>query len=429
MTSIAFIWCRINKTKNVMKILLTSSSFKGGGIASYAVEFIDSYSESYEICVLIGDDSLYPLDKYNVKVYHYDMADTSEKNASEVLVLINQKIKPDVIINSCSRLMALLTPFLDNNIKVINVSHSLRYNEADYAGFNSEYADKVIALSNYNKKYLERTFDCKGKVEVVYNFVRELPNQPQLLQNKLKTKTPVIVFTGGGTAAKSPEIIYEIVSELLKTDLDFKFYWMGTTTPPFKKIQPFKEIKDILPYDPRLVITGRVPREEAMRISNEANIFLTPSRREGCPMALLEAMRVGTIPITSDYNNGCKEIIKDGYNGFVIPHKNVNGFIKRIKDVIINPEKYLSIYNNAYKTFQYELSFAVWKKEMDALISDTNYQHKKRYDVFKYNMFLSYRNKQNRMSKHNMRHLLMYEYLPSAIDFWKYYVKFKLQIK
>ena len=325
--------------------------------------------------------------------------------------------------------MALLTPFLNNNIKVINVSHSLRYNEADYAGFNSEYADKVIALSNYNKKYLERTFDCKGKVEVVYNFVRELPNQPQLLQNKLKTKTPVIVFTGGGTAAKSPEIIYKVVIELLKTDLDFKFYWLGTTTPPFKKIQPFKEIKDILPEDSRLVITGRIPRGEAMRILNEANIFLTPSRREGCPMALLEAMRVGTISITSDYNNGCKEIIKDGYNGFVIPHKNVNGFIKRIKDIIINPEKYMSIYNNAYKTFQYELSFAVWKKEMDALISDTNYQHKKRYDVFKYNLFLSYRNKQNRMSKHNMRHLLMYEYLPSAIDFWKYYVKFKLQIK
>lgn len=293
-----------------MELLLTSSSFKGGGIASYAVELINSYAESYEVSVLIGDDSMYPLDnKYNVKVYHYDMADTSEKNAREVLVLINQKIKPDVIINSCSRLMALLNPFLNNNIKVINVSHSLRYDEADYAGFNSEYADKVIALSNYNKEYLEQTFDCKGKVEVVYNFVRELPNQSQLLQNKLKAKTPVIVFTGGGTAAKSPEIIYGIVIELLKTDLDFKFYWMGTTTPPFKKIQPFKEIKDILPNDSRLVFTGRVPREEAMRISNEANIFLTPSRREGCPMALLEAMRVGTISITSDYNNGCKEII------------------------------------------------------------------------------------------------------------------------
>ena len=182
------------------------------------------------------------------------------------------------------------------------MSHSLRYDEADYAGFNSEYADKVVALSGYNKEYLERTFDCRGKVEVVYNFVRELPNQSQLLQNKLKEKTPVIVFTGGGTAAKSPEIIFGIVSKLLKTELNFKFYWMGTTTPPFKKIQPFKDIRDILPNEPRLIITGRIPRDKAIQISNEANIFLTPSRREGCPMALLEAMRVGTIAITSDFD-------------------------------------------------------------------------------------------------------------------------------
>ena len=275
-----------------MKLLLTSSSFKGGGIASYAVELINSYAEHFEMSVLIGDDSLYPLDKYGVRVYHYDMADTSEKNAREVLTLVNNEIKPDVVINSCSRLMALLTPFLNNEIKVMNVSHSLRYDEADYAGFNSEYADKVVALSGYNKEYLEQTFDCRGKVEVVYNFVRELPNQPQLLQNKLKAKTPVIVFTGGGTAAKSPEIVFGIVSKLLKTELDFKFYWMGTTTPPFKKIQPFKDIRAILPNDPRLIITGRIPRDEAIQISNEANIFLTPSRREGCPMALLEAMRV-----------------------------------------------------------------------------------------------------------------------------------------
>ena len=410
-----------------MRLLLTSSSFKGGGIASYAIEFIKSYAENFDMSVLIGDDSLYPLEEYNVNVYHYDMADTSICNARNVLKLINEEIKPDVIINSCSRLMALLIPFLNNNIKVINVSHSLRYNEADYAGFNSEYADKVIALSNYNKEYLERTFDCKGKVEVVYNFVRDLPNQPQLLQKKLNAKTPVIVFTGGGTAAKSPEIIYGIVIELLKTDLNFKFYWMGTTTPPFKKIQPFKEIKDILPNDSRLVVTGRIPREEAMRISNEANIFLTPSRREGCPMALLEAMRVGTISITSDYNNGCKEIIKDGYNGYVIPHKNINDFVKRIKDIIINPKQYMTIYNNSHETFLSELSFAVWKKEMDALINDINCQHKKRIEIFDLDLYLSDRSILNNRCKKNMRHLLRNEYLPSAIHFWKYFINFKLQ--
>ena len=409
-----------------MKLLLTSSSFKGGGIASYAVELINSYAEHFEMSVLIGDDSLYPLDKYGVRVYHYDMADTSEKNAREVLTLVNNVIKPNVVINSCSRLMALLTPFLNNEIKVINVSHSLRYDEADYAGFNSEYADKVVALSGYNKEYLERTFDCRGKVEVVYNFVRELPNQHQLLQNKLKAKTPVIVFTGGGTAAKSPEIIFGIVSKLLKTELNFKFYWMGTTTPPFKKIQPFKDIRDILPNDPRLIITGRIPRDKAIQISNEANIFLTPSRREGCPMALLEAMRVGTIAITSDFDNGCKEIIKDGYNGYVIPHKDLNGFVERIKDIILNHDQYAALYNKSCETFKSELSFDVWKTKMDTIIKHGGIVHKERMNAFNSELYMTSKGKLDARSRYNVRKLLICEYLPSAIHFWKYFLKYKL---
>lgn len=408
-----------------MKLLLTSSSFRGGGIASYAQELIKSYSNYFDISVAIGDDSMHPLSSYDVKVYHYDMADTSEENARNVLTLINQQIKPDIIINSCARLMALLTPFLNNDIKVINVSHSLRYNEADYAGFNSEYADSVIALSAYNKQYLEQNFNCKGKVEVVYNFVGELPNQFQLLHNKLNAKIPVIVFTGGGTAAKSPEIIYDIVIRLLKTDLDFKFYWLGTTTPPFKKIQPFKEIKDILPKDSRLIVTGRVPREDAMRISNEANVFLTPSRREGCPMALLEAMRVGTIAITSDYNNGCKEIIRDGYNGFVIPHKDLDTFVERIIDIIKHPDNYSSIYTSSFATFKEKLSFEVWKRKMDEIVSNRFPLHKDRIKSFDMSLYRSYKKKQDNMSRNNECHILVHEYLPSALPFLKFFIKYK----
>ena len=257
--------------------------------------------------------------------------------------------------------------------------------------------------------------------------MRELKEQPSILQKKLQAKTPVIVFSGGGTASKAPEIIYYIVKELLKTNLDFKFYWMGTTTPPFKKIQPFREIKDILPSDPRLIITGRVPREEAMQISNEANIFLTPSKREGCPMALIEAMRVGTIPITSDYNNGCKEIIQDNYNGFVIPHKEKDLFVKRIVDIIEHPSKYEIIYQNSFTTFKEQLSFDVWKAKMDSIISNCDSQHQKRMIGFDSDAFRTYRKIQEYRSKKNLRHILFHEYLPSALYFIRYYLHYKLK--
>ena len=87
----------------------------------------------------------------------------------------------------------------------------------------------------------------------------------------------------------------------------------------------------------------------------------------------------------------------------------------------------MTIYDNSYETFQTEFSFAVWKKEMDALINNINCQHKKRNGAFEPNMFLTYRNKQNRMGKYNMRHLLIYEYLPSALPFYKYYFNFIIQ--
>ena len=48
-----------------MKLLLTSSSFLGGGIASYALELIASYADSYDKRLMIGYDSLYTLDCYN----------------------------------------------------------------------------------------------------------------------------------------------------------------------------------------------------------------------------------------------------------------------------------------------------------------------------------------------------------------------------
>ena len=48
-------------------------------------------------------------------------------------------------------------------------------------------------------------------------------------------------------------------------------------------------------------------------------IFMLPSRyREGVPMSIMEAEAVGRAVITSD-NIGCKETVKDGYNGFLVP--------------------------------------------------------------------------------------------------------------
>lgn len=170
-----------------MNILFVSSSFHGGGISAYALEVINCFKAVHNISVIIGDDSRSPLT--GVKVYHYETKNTSFDNACKILNLIVNDIKPDVIINSFGVVIPLIIPYLPDSIKVISVSHSLRYNEADVAGINAKYADHVIALSNYNAKYLKKTFHIDDhKISVLYNCVEdELKADTSSIEQKRKT--------------------------------------------------------------------------------------------------------------------------------------------------------------------------------------------------------------------------------------------------
>ncbi len=54
---------------------------------------------------------------------------------------------------------------------------------------------------------------------------------------------------------------------------------------------------------------------------SRADVVVLPSYREGIPRSLLEAMSMGRPIITTD-SVGCREVIEDGKNGFMVPVKN-----------------------------------------------------------------------------------------------------------
>ena len=408
-----------------MNILFVSSSFKGGGISAYALEVINCFKAKHNISVIIGDDSRSPL--IGVKVYHHETKNTSYENACKILKLIADEIKPDIIINSFGIVIPLIIPYLPNNIKVITVSHSLRYNEADVAGINSRYADHVIALSYFNAQYLKKTFHIENsKISVIYNCVEDVLNTSVKSIEKKKKKKPLnIVFAGGTTAAKSPEIVFRLMKELGKTDAEFVFYFMGAKTPTLSKLQPFKYISDLCFFDSRFLFTGRVPRDEALKIFQEANIFLIPSRREGCPMALLEAMRYGTIVITSDFHNACREMIVNKENGLIVPHKEIVLFKNIILDIIKNHEKYYYLYNESYNSYLKNYSVPIWQKQMNALINNTILTHKRRKSEISRFLFFFDVMKMKLRFKYNKMHIFFNEEIKSALYFIKEYYRKK----
>jgi glycosyltransferase involved in cell wall biosynthesis len=76
--------------------------------------------------------------------------------------------------------------------------------------------------------------------------------------------------------------------------------------------------------------TGYVFDENQMaKYLSASDIFLYPTKADNLPNALIESISCGTPAVTYDVG-GCKEIIIDGTNGFVIPPFDVEGFVEKL---------------------------------------------------------------------------------------------------
>ncbi len=369
-----------------MNILFMSSSFNGGGITSFGHEVANAYSKDNDFSIIIGSDAKVPIQNEKVKKYYYDCSDLNISNLKTIVELINNTIQPDVIIGSNARILPVIAQFLNDDIKIITVSHSLKYIESDVAAVAHPYVDHIIAGSKYNEQHMARKFGVKdkGKIKVIYNFVEDHPQYAKILESKKEAQEISIVFPGACSSSKSPEIVLQIVRKLVKTDANFKFYWMGRTMIHLSRYFPFlhvSDIKDLAPNDPRVVFPGRLStRQEAENLISSANILLSPSRREGCPMSFLEAVRTGAIAIVADFGNFNREIVEKGHFGYVLHYNDIDGFTDRITDICKNPHNYIELYDNAYNTYLNELNFNTWKRQMDNLIYTEGCNHVQRND-------------------------------------------------
>ncbi len=68
-----------------------------------------------------------------------------------------------------------------------------------------------------------------------------------------------------------------------------------------------------------------------------SSVYVLPSYREGTPRTVLEAMAMGRAIITTDAP-GCRETVKDGYNGFLVAVKDVDTLAEAMLKFIEQPE-------------------------------------------------------------------------------------------
>jgi glycosyltransferase involved in cell wall biosynthesis len=102
-----------------------------------------------------------------------------------------------------------------------------------------------------------------------------------------------------------------------------------------------------LPHVPRIVFSAETcpeglrgipferypPIERVREIYNSAIVWLLPSRTEGLPGPVLEAMACGAVVISSD-NEGSLEVVEDGVSGLVVKTGDLDAFMAAIRRVL-----------------------------------------------------------------------------------------------
>jgi len=116
----------------------------------------------------------------------------------------------------------------------------------------------------------------------------------------------------------------------------------------------YKKLKSLianLDCDKIVDFVGPVPNDKIKEYHNSSKIFLLTSKSEGSSISTLEAMASG-MPVIVSSVGGLPDLVKDGYNGYLITNNQTQILAQKIISLLKNEELCKKIGKNARKTVE-----------------------------------------------------------------------------
>ena len=181
----------------------------------------------------------------------------------------------------------------------------------------------IIAQTNTSATCQRKRFGNNVPIQVIPNPVREIKHY-----NYAKEKT-VLAVGRFGDKLKGFDLLIEAWGKIDAPD------WKLVFAGGFECDDPVlgERAKALKVYD-TIVFSGKV--NDLDELYARSSIFVIPSRSEGFPNALAEAMSAGLACVSFDFIAGPRDMIKEGYNGYLVPNGNVDALAEKIQYVIEN---------------------------------------------------------------------------------------------
>lgn len=119
---------------------------------------------------------------------------------------------------------------------------------------------------------------------------------------------------------------------------------------------------------------GEVTNDEVLKILPEHDLIVLPSLAEGMPVAIIEAMKAGVIPIVNNLPGGIQELVENNVTGYKIEQNKPEAYASAITGLFHDPalvqqlgmncmSRASALFNPVQNTFAFELLYEQAEKQ------------------------------------------------------------------
>lgn len=358
-----------------MRIDFVIGSLKAGGAERVVSILANYFAEKKHIVRVItfNDPDAYELHPAITRTKFHNKKFIKYSVVRGFFSLLNlyskKKNRPDVI---CSHIdlmgYATIIPSCLYGIKLTVSEHTNHYNqEITFAkrflwNWLYRYPDAVTILTKFDFPFFER----KNKNVVV------MPNPCSFDPiNDLNVEREKVILAIGNLNRyyyKGLDNLIDIVTVIFKKNSDWHLKILGDGKEGRKILENIIRENGI---EDRVTLTGL--RSDVREIMQKSEIFVLPSKMEGLPMVLIEAMSQGMVCISYDCISGPSEIITNNVDGVLIKDQDKNEMTIRLEDLVNNYQLRERIRSNtplSLDKFSVENIGAKWERLFNSFFID-----------------------------------------------------------
>lgn len=354
-----------------MRILFFINRFAGGGAERVMATLANNLvKRGHEIYIDFDTDfeSAYKLDSRiiflnyqkrwkSTKVYNYKVLRFIKK-----LHLIRETVKtvePACVVSFVTEINGpVLLATIGLDVPKVVSEHTRIY------GFNNNWKNKLIKTIIYRFSDVVTVLTRHDyKLWKKYGNVVYMPNPIELCIDDINVESKENIVLGVGRIddykVKGLDTLLQCWSRVCLEFPDWRLFVAGDGSEQSKT--ELQQINEEL-QNQNVYFLGF--RKDIDTIMRNSSVFILPSRVEGLPMGLIEAMNQKCCCISFDVPTGPAEIIQNKYSGELIENQNIEALSNSLREVMSNKqlrEYYSSNAQNSIKKFSVDNIIRRWE--------------------------------------------------------------------